>query len=509
MYIHTIRTQTTYSSETIGFSGYTEAYRYGFQGQEKDDEVKGAGNSVNYKYRMHDPRVGRFFACDPLEGQYPWNSPYAFSENKVIAWIELEGLESDPAFDEASYYYAWLFDLFGTDKEHEIKQQIKDAGDVVLDYTHIGLDVVGMVPIIGEGADALNAMIYAAEGDWVNAGISTVAIIPLIGEYAKFGKYAVKLGDAAVTYFKSQEAMNKALQVAKKYGTYAASQVEKWTAKQLKNFKYNADHFGRELAEDYSQGNITREMMVGGVCFVKGTLIKTSNGYKSIENIVVGDSVWSYSESLNMIELKPVTSTFVQDDIEQLVELSFEGQTLFTTDEHPFYVRGEWIKAIDLKLRDSLFNLNNSFTLVEHLQLIDTIDVVVYNFKVEGNHNYFVTNLDVLVHNNNCAQGLFQSKVLNNVYENGQVINRRATVLENLGHVGQNKYNSALKMIQSGGDFVVGSKSDAEKLLRQAGVSDFKFENPVVTNRSGNLNGHFGEHYNYTVGGNKGTITIQ
>ncbi len=26
------------------------SYRYGFQGQEKDDEVKGEGNSVNYKY---------------------------------------------------------------------------------------------------------------------------------------------------------------------------------------------------------------------------------------------------------------------------------------------------------------------------------------------------------------------------------------------------------------------------------------------------------------------------
>ncbi len=41
-------------------------YRYGFQGQERDDEIKGNGNSVNYKYRMHDPRLGRFFAVDPL-----------------------------------------------------------------------------------------------------------------------------------------------------------------------------------------------------------------------------------------------------------------------------------------------------------------------------------------------------------------------------------------------------------------------------------------------------------
>ena len=44
----------------------TNAYRYGFQGQEKDDEIKGEGNSVNYEYRMHDPRIGRFFTVDPL-----------------------------------------------------------------------------------------------------------------------------------------------------------------------------------------------------------------------------------------------------------------------------------------------------------------------------------------------------------------------------------------------------------------------------------------------------------
>jgi len=68
-------------------------YRYGFQGQEKDDEVKGSGNSVNFKYRMHDPRIGRFFAIDPLTKDYPWNSPYAFSENRLIDGFELEGLE--------------------------------------------------------------------------------------------------------------------------------------------------------------------------------------------------------------------------------------------------------------------------------------------------------------------------------------------------------------------------------------------------------------------------------
>lgn len=76
------------------FGNSGDSYRYGFQGQETDNEVKGMGNSVNYKFRMHDPRVGRFFAVDPLAYSYPHNGPYNFSENKVIAWAELEGLEA-------------------------------------------------------------------------------------------------------------------------------------------------------------------------------------------------------------------------------------------------------------------------------------------------------------------------------------------------------------------------------------------------------------------------------
>ena len=59
-----------------------------------DDEIKGIpGSSVNYKFRMHDPRAGRFFAVDPLAWQFSYNSPYAFSENRVIDGYELEGLE--------------------------------------------------------------------------------------------------------------------------------------------------------------------------------------------------------------------------------------------------------------------------------------------------------------------------------------------------------------------------------------------------------------------------------
>lgn len=72
----------------------SDSYRYGFQGQEKDDEVKGEGNSYNYKFRMHDPRLMRFFATDPLEKKYTYLTPYQFSSNQPIHASELEGLES-------------------------------------------------------------------------------------------------------------------------------------------------------------------------------------------------------------------------------------------------------------------------------------------------------------------------------------------------------------------------------------------------------------------------------
>ena len=94
-----VEKQLDYSPFGVQLDGRTQnayGYRYGFQGQEMDDEIKGEGNSVNYKFRMHDPRVGRFFAVDPLASKYPHNSPYAFSENRVIDGLELEGLEVVP-----------------------------------------------------------------------------------------------------------------------------------------------------------------------------------------------------------------------------------------------------------------------------------------------------------------------------------------------------------------------------------------------------------------------------
>jgi RHS repeat-associated protein len=70
------------------------SYSFGFQGQEKDNEIHDVdGSMLAFEYRMHDPRIGRFLSIDPLASKYPFYSPYAFSGNRVIDCVELEGLE--------------------------------------------------------------------------------------------------------------------------------------------------------------------------------------------------------------------------------------------------------------------------------------------------------------------------------------------------------------------------------------------------------------------------------
>jgi RHS repeat-associated protein len=71
-------------------------YRYGFNGKENDNEVKGNGNQQDYGLRIYDPRLGRFLSVDPLSEEFPWNSTYAYAENNSINYIDLDGAEIPP-----------------------------------------------------------------------------------------------------------------------------------------------------------------------------------------------------------------------------------------------------------------------------------------------------------------------------------------------------------------------------------------------------------------------------
>ncbi|MNK23706.1 Ribonuclease YqcG [compost metagenome] len=72
-------------------------YRYGFQGQEKDNEIKGDGNSIDFGARMYDPRIGRWFRTDRINKS--WLSPYQFASNDPMNKVDPDGN------DEIHFYY--------------------------------------------------------------------------------------------------------------------------------------------------------------------------------------------------------------------------------------------------------------------------------------------------------------------------------------------------------------------------------------------------------------------
>ena len=88
---------TAYAGTGNGDGGIAGSgkYRYGFNGKEKDDEVKGIADQIDYGMRIYDPRVGKFLSIDPLQKSYPWYTPYQFAGNTPIWASDMDGMEPD------------------------------------------------------------------------------------------------------------------------------------------------------------------------------------------------------------------------------------------------------------------------------------------------------------------------------------------------------------------------------------------------------------------------------
>ncbi len=86
-----------------GRSFTSENYRFGFNGMEKDDEIKGVGNSLDYGARMYDARLGRWHSRDPLEVAYKSLSPYQFAANSPIYYKDIDGRKIVIYYEGGSY----------------------------------------------------------------------------------------------------------------------------------------------------------------------------------------------------------------------------------------------------------------------------------------------------------------------------------------------------------------------------------------------------------------------
>jgi len=135
---------------------------YSFTGQRFDVET----GLYYYKARYYSPETGRFLQRDPM-GYKDGMGLYAYVGNNPINFTDPFGLE-------------------------------KNWWDDALDWLQGGLDIAGLIPGAGEPFDLLNAAIYAARGDALNAGLSAAGAIPFAGWGATGAKMAGKYGDEIV-----------------------------------------------------------------------------------------------------------------------------------------------------------------------------------------------------------------------------------------------------------------------------------------------------------------------
>ncbi|WP_020669820.1 polymorphic toxin-type HINT domain-containing protein [Amycolatopsis nigrescens] len=133
-------------------------------------------------------------------------------------------------------------------------------------------------------------------------------------------------------------------------------------------------------------------------CFPAGTPVAVEFGEKAIEDISVGDKVWARELGGDQSRLRTVVGLF-NKRAEQLLAISAGGVDLRVTPQHPFWVvnRG-WIYAGNLKVGDKLQSLDGTRPTVTGI-VSQALATTVYNFEVEGDHNYYITKAQLLVHN--------------------------------------------------------------------------------------------------------------
>lgn len=105
---------------------------YKFQGQELNDNFD--VYYYEFRYRQHDPQIGRFTQIDPLSDKFVYNSIYAFSENHVTNSIELEGLEEIDV-NTLSYLNNLLFDYNGVKNSLPSGQTMLSLADFAKSYS--------------------------------------------------------------------------------------------------------------------------------------------------------------------------------------------------------------------------------------------------------------------------------------------------------------------------------------------------------------------------------------
>ena len=331
-------------------------------------------------WRNYMPDIGRFTGMDALSEAYESQTPYHFALNNPANY-------SDPT------------GMYTRDANGNIITSDRGEIDSFMSYLGAGGSVAGVNNLVNNNAAfslELPEVTINARGNsrtWNNSANLGY------NSFQMYSKFTGAMGEA--TYDMNSSNM----------GSYILNSKASQSVAAFENFMFlelpatllggevlalgwRVSGIGRILCRP--MGRLTNGLIK--ICFTGGTLVATEKGSKKIEDIKEGDLVWSYNEKTGKKELKKVVE-LSRNTSSSLLRISLNGTEITCTPEHPFYVNGSWIEAKDLIQGILLTTLDERTTSVESIKFLDE-KVKVYNFEVEDNHNYYVSDKGVLVHNN-------------------------------------------------------------------------------------------------------------
>jgi hypothetical protein len=326
-----------------------------------------------------------------LPGQFTHGDPYAKDMKKYI------GEEGIFAYEEGEQGY------------NSVTGSI--ASSIVLDIMH---------PAYGMAEDAYDFNQAYNEGDKLGMSLSSIGFIPVIGAGVKkgSGKFAKTLGNsnAVKKGAKIGDAIldSKAMKLFKSTLTGKVSKVTRSFGNTLKNITESGLNLKKRFVS--STGALKTKYLEkmcdlsSKGCFVEGTLVKTENGLIPIEQIQIGDYVYTYDGKYNEIVLKEVVNT-MRKEAEKIISIKINKDVIIeTTENHPFYVKNTgWVEAKQLREGDKLLNYNEEYLEIQELKETYYFGKVVYNLQLDENHNFFVSDLWILVHNENWCKQMMKS----------------------------------------------------------------------------------------------------
>lgn len=346
----------------------------GYTNHEHLDEL----GLIHMNGRVYDPGTGRFLSADPSV-PYPTNiqsyNRYSYARNNPLISIDPSGfcddnIEPDGACDA----YANLYSPY------------ESYTSTVSGDPKLGNLTVTTTGQRGPPASASPASASNEGGHWRPAVISDGPQIP--GAPGSNPTIWVPLPTTGWDTFKDRAGgyVDEALRMAE--GVPGANVI------------VGVGRYGRAAG-------VVKSAIDACCCFPAGTPIVTEFGTVPIEQVQVGQLVYSRDPETGETTLKPVTQ-LMTTRAKPLHELVTQGrfgnrESTAVTDNHPYWVKGAgWINAAKLTAGMVLQSLDEGELLVVSLTKLKRNEVT-YNFSVADFHTYFAGNQKAFVHNCSCG----------------------------------------------------------------------------------------------------------